>query len=68
MASHLNFERGFEVLPEFELGNYKDLQLEMPVMDVVDDDVTKTLEDMRERAAAFAPVEGRAVQDGDYVS
>src|SRR6202162_3175234 len=63
----LKFRAVFEVLPEFELGNYKDLQLEMPVMDVVDEDVPKTLEDMRERAAAFAPVEGRAVQDGDFV-
>jgi trigger factor len=63
----LKFRAVFEVLPEFELGNYKDLQLEMPVMDVVDEDVTKTLEDMRERAAAFAPTEGRAVQDGDFV-
>ena len=63
----LKFRAVFEVLPEFELGNYKDLQLEMPVMDVVDEDVTKTLEDMRERAAAFAPAEGRVVQDGDFV-
>ena len=63
----LKFRAVFEVLPEFELGNYKDLQLEMPVMDVVEEDVTKTLEDMRERAAAFAPAEGRAVQDGDFV-
>ena len=63
----LKFRAVFEVLPEFELGNYKDLQLEMPVMDVVDEDVTKTLEEMRERAAAFAPAEGRPVQDGDYV-
>ena len=63
----LKFRAVFEVLPEFELGNYKDLQLEIPVMDVVDEDVSKTLEDMRERAAAFAPAEGRAVQDGDYV-
>jgi trigger factor len=63
----LKFRAVFEVLPEFELGNYKDLQLEMPVMDVVDEDVTKTLEDMRERAAAFAPAEGRPVQDTDFV-
>jgi trigger factor len=63
----LKFRAVFEVLPEFELGNYKDLQLEMPVMDVVGEDVTKTLEDMRERAAAFAPAEGRPVQDGDFV-
>src|SRR5471032_16650 len=30
----LKFRAVFEVLPEFELGNYKDLQLEMPAMEV----------------------------------
>jgi trigger factor len=63
----LKFRAVFEVLPEFELVAYKELQLEMPAMDVTDADLDKTLEEMRERAAAFAPVEGRAVEDGDYV-
>lgn len=63
----LKFRAVFEVLPEFELGNYKGLAIEMPAMDVTEADVTKTLEEMRERAAAFAPVEGRAVENGDYV-
>src|SRR5450432_134775 len=63
----LKFRAVFEVLPEFELANYKDLQLEMPAMEVNDQDVAKTLEEMRERAAAFAPAEGRPVQDGDFV-
>ncbi len=63
----LKFRAVFEVLPDFELANYKDLQLEMPVMDITDDDVTKTLEEMRERAAAFAPVEGRPAENGDFV-
>src|SRR5882724_4856270 len=36
----LKFRAVFEVLPEFELANYKDLDLEIPVMDVTDDDVT----------------------------
>jgi trigger factor len=63
----LKFRAVFEVLPEFELGNYKDLQLEMPAMEVNDEDVTKTLEEMRERAAAFAPAESRPVEDGDFV-
>jgi trigger factor len=63
----LKFRAVFEVLPEFELGNYKGLAIEMPAMDIADADVTKTLEEMRERAAAFAPVEGRAVENGDYV-
>src|SRR5437773_10067298 len=56
----LKFRAVFEVLPEFELGDYKDLAFEMPTMDITDADVTKTLEEMRERAAAFAPVDGRA--------
>jgi trigger factor len=62
----LKFRAVFEVLPEFELGNYKSLELEMPALDITDEDVTKTLEDMRERAATFAPVEDRAIQDGDF--
>jgi trigger factor len=63
----VKFRAVFEVLPDFELGNYKGLNIEMPVMDVTDADVAKALEETRERAAAFAPVEGRAVENGDYV-
>src|SRR6266852_105844 len=63
----LKFRAVFEVLPEFELGDYKNLSFEMPTMDVTDEDVNKTLEEMRERAAAFAPVEGRAAENGDFV-
>ena len=62
----LKFRAVFEVLPEFELGKYKGLDIEMPPMDVTDDDVDKALEETRERAAAFAPVEGRAVENGDF--
>src|ERR1700723_4610024 len=43
----LKFRAVFEVLPEFELGNYKDLDIEMPPMDITDADVDKTLEEMR---------------------
>jgi trigger factor len=63
----LKFRAVFEVLPEFELGKYKGLDIEMPAMDVTDEDVNKALEETRERAAAFAPVEGRAVENGDFV-
>jgi trigger factor len=62
----LKFRAVFEVLPEFELGTYKGLEIEMPPMDMTDDDVNKALEETRERAAAFAPVEGRAVENGDF--
>jgi trigger factor len=62
----LKFRAVFEVLPEFDLGTYKGLEIEMPQMDVTDEDVNKALEETRERAAAFAPVEGRAVENGDF--
>lgn len=62
----LKFRAVFEVLPEFELGNYKGLEIEVPAMEITDEDVNKALEEMRERTAAFAPVEGRPAQDGDY--
>jgi trigger factor len=62
----LKFRAVFEVLPEFELGDYKGLSLEMPTMDITEEDVKKALEEMRERAATFAPVEGRAIQDDDF--
>jgi len=63
----LKFRAVFDVLPEFALGAYKGLEIEMPPMDVTDDDVDKQLEESRERAAAFAPVEGRVVENEDFV-
>jgi len=55
----------FEVLRN-SIGRLQEPGFEMATMDIRDEDVTKALEEMRERAAAFAPVEGRAIQDGDF--
>jgi trigger factor len=63
----LKFRAVFEVLPEFELGKYKGLDIEMPAMEVTDENVNKALEETRERASAFAPIEGRAVENNDFV-
>jgi len=62
----LKFRASFEVLPEFELGAYKGVQIEVEKAQVTDADVDKTLEAMRERAATFVPVEDRALESGDY--
>ena len=62
----LKFRAVFDALPDFELGAYKGLEIEMPPMDITDEDVDKALEETRERAAAFAPVEGRPVENGDF--
>jgi len=63
----LKFRASFEVLPEFDLGDYKHLEIEMPEMTITDEDVTKTLTEMQQRAANFTPVEGRAVENDDFV-
>jgi trigger factor len=63
----VKFTATFEVLPEFSLGEYKNLEIEMPEMNLSDEDVTRTLGEMQQRAATFAPVEGRAVENDDYV-
>ena len=62
----VKFRAVFEVMPEFELSSYQGLELEMPTMDITEEDIAKALEEMRERAAAFAPVEGRVIEDGDF--
>jgi trigger factor len=63
----LKFRAVFEVLPEFDLGEYKNLAVQIDAIDIGDAQVDKTIEEMRERAATFVPVEGRAAKDGDYV-
>jgi len=63
----VKFRASFDVLPEFTLANYKNLEIEMPEMNLTDEDITKALAEMQQRAAAFTPVEGRAVQNDDFV-
>jgi trigger factor len=63
----VKFRASFDVLPEFTLANYKSLEIEMPEMTLTDEDVAKALAEMQQRAAAFTPVEGRAVQNDDFV-
>ncbi len=62
----LRFRAVFEVLPEFELGEYKNLEVQIEAVEAGDAQVDKTIEEMRERAATYVPVEGRPVSDGDY--
>ncbi len=62
----VKFRATFEVLPEFKLGDYKEPRVELPSMDIREADIEKALEEIRERAATYAPVEGRAIQDGDF--
>lgn len=62
----LRFKAVFEVLPEFELKDYHDLEVEYAEPTVTDEEVEEALKRMRKQAATFAPVEGRPLADGDF--
>lgn len=58
----------FEVVPEFNLGEYKGLEVEEELPTVTDADLEQALERLRERAATFELTDGRPAEDGDYLS
>ena len=62
----LKFRATFEVLPEFELGDYKNLEVQVEAAEVGDAQVDKTIDEIRDRMATFVPIEGRAAQDQEY--
>jgi trigger factor len=62
----LHFKASFEVMPEIKVEGYKELRAEHPEVFVTDPEVDDSLNALREQKATFAPVEGRAISDGDY--
>jgi len=56
----------FEILPEFELPDYRSVKVKTRKAEVTDEDVAKALDEIRARAAEYVPVEGRGVRSGDY--
>ena len=58
----------FEVLPEIELGEYKELKLKKDKQTVKDEDVDHAIEHLREHKAEIKPYEKKkAVKEGDVV-
>ncbi|MGH9837576.1 MAG: trigger factor [Blastocatellia bacterium] len=65
----MKFKVSVEVLPEFELKEYKGLKATKRVRLVSEEeDVEKTLQSWRERATQLVPVEDRPSQMGDVVA
>ncbi len=57
-----------EVLPEFELGEYKGIEAARRIRPVTDANVDEMLEALRETSATMQPVEDRAAALGDTVT
>ena len=54
-----------EVKPEFELGNYKGIEIAKADYNVSEEDVESTLKDMVNKNARLVSVEDRAIENGD---
>jgi len=67
-GSSLRFKAVVETWPEFDLPPYKKLPLKKRDESVADEDVERTIEDLRRKHAEYLPVENRAIKDGDYVT
>jgi len=63
----LKFTANFETVPAFDPGDYSALKLRRPPAVVEDEAVAQALEQLRQRAARYEPVEGREVEASDTV-
>jgi trigger factor len=64
----LRFKVAVEVIPQFELGQYKGLKLTRRIATVTEEDIDRLVDYWRESAAEFVPVEDRPAENGDFVS
>ena len=62
----LRFKASFEVLPEFDITGYQEIHVEKPDTSVSEEDVEKSLQQLREQNASFNAIEDRSLQDGDF--
>lgn len=62
----LTFKAEFEVVPEIELGDYKDVEVPYHDPEVTDEDVSKRIEEIREQKAQYINVDPRPLADGDH--
>ncbi|MFJ5529037.1 trigger factor [Streptomyces sp. NPDC093261] len=63
----LSFTAEVDVRPTIEVPDYSGIEVEVDAIEVTDEDVEKSVEQLRERFASTTPVE-RAAEDGDVVT
>ena len=62
----LRFKAEFEVAPEFELGEYRDLPVEYEEPQAAETEVDERIAQIRERKAEYVNQDPRALADGDF--
>jgi trigger factor len=62
----LRFKAEFEVVPQIELGEYRDIEVPYHDPQVQDEDVSKRIEELRQQKAQFVNIDPRPLEDGDH--
>ena len=64
----IKFKAAFEVLPEFELTDYKKTQVAKPQITVTDEEVDAEVKQLQERQASYDPIDDeRGAKKGEFV-
>ncbi|MFQ5964177.1 MAG: trigger factor [Candidatus Scalinduaceae bacterium] len=67
LGKPLNFDVKMEVLPTFELGEYKGMQLKKKPVSITNEDMDNALKAMSRQRAQLIIVDDGKVEDGDYI-
>jgi trigger factor len=62
----LRFKAEFEVAPQVELGDYKDVEVPYQDPEITDEDLARRIDEIREQKAQYVNVDPRPVEDGDF--
>jgi len=62
----VKYKAEFEVKPQFELGEYRGLEVEEPKIEVSETDVESMIERLRDQASAYRPETERGLEEGDF--
>lgn len=68
MGQGFSFTASATIMPEVELGEYKGLEVVKDNDEVTTDEVESQMDRLRNEFAELKPIEGRAVQNGDFVT
>ncbi|MGW3648094.1 trigger factor [Streptomyces sp. NPDC000878] len=63
----LNFTAEVDIRPAIEIPDYSGIEVEVDAIEVTEEDIDESVEQLRERFASTSPVE-RAAEDGDVVT
>lgn len=67
LGEPLKLQATFEVRPEVKLGNYKEIEVNVPEVTLPPDAMERALNNVADTRSSLAPVEGRAAEMGDTV-